>query len=126
MTRTLGKRSLLVAEPDQNQEPTAVVEDRDATVPETFTLSQNYPNPFNSSTTIRFELPRRAEVALQVYNLAGQDVSTLAKGPQEAGTYTVRWDSRDDSGRELASGVYLYRLEAGEQQVVTRRLLLLR
>ena len=124
LTRTLGKRSLLVAEP--GLVPTTVAEYRDATVPQTFALSQNYPNPFNSGTMIRFELPRRGEVVLQVYNLVGQEVSTLAKGPREAGTYTLRWDGRDDSGRELASGVYLYRLEAGEQQVVTRKLLLLR
>jgi hypothetical protein len=72
LTRTLGKRSLLVAEP--YQEPTAVAEDRAATVPQAFALSQNYPNPFNSGTTIRFELPRSGEVVLQVYSLAGQKV----------------------------------------------------
>ena len=105
---------------------TAVVESQDATVPESFTLSQNYPNPFNPATTIRFDLSRSEEIELAVYNLTGQKVATLAYGLREAGVYTVRWDGRDDDRRELASGVYLYRLEAGEGVVETRRMLLLK
>jgi len=104
---------------------TAVVESQDATVPESFTLSQNYPNPFNPATTIRFDLPRSEEIDLAVYNLTGQKVATLASGLWNAGAYTLRWDGRDDDERELASGVYLYRLQAGER-VETRKLLLLR
>jgi len=64
-------------------------------------------------------------VDLVIYNLAGQEVATLVDGPRESGVYTLRWDGRDDAGRELASGIYLYRLQAGEQ-VETRKLLLLR
>ncbi len=64
-------------------------------------------------------------VNLALYNLAGQKVATLAQGPRPAGTYTLHWDGRDAQGRALASGVYLYRLRAGEQ-VGTRRLLLLK
>ncbi len=60
-----------------------------------------------------------------MYNLAGQKVATLALGLREAGTYALRWDGRDDDGRELASGVYLYRLTAGDR-AATRNLLLLR
>ncbi len=60
-----------------------------------------------------------------MYNLTGQKVATLALGLREAGTYALRWDGRDDDGRGLASGVYLYRLEAGER-VATRKLLLIR
>ena len=62
---------------------------------------------------------------LALYNLAGQKVLTLAKGHREAGPHTARWDGRDDQGRARASGVYLYRLQAGGQ-VETRKLLLLR
>ena len=98
----------------------------DEALPETFSLMANYPNPFNSRTVIRFALPTRADVHLALYNLAGQKVATLVSGPRPAGTYTVHWDGRDASGRDLASGVYLYRLRAGEHQVETRRLLLLR
>jgi len=91
------------------------------------TLSANYPNPFNIATTIRFALPSRSDVELAIFNLAGQQVATLVEGVREAGTYTVRWDGRDDSGRELASGVYLYRLQTSDgRQMETRKLLLLR
>jgi hypothetical protein len=88
-------------------------------------LGQNYPNPFNSATTINYELSHRGTVTLEVYNLAGQQVARLVYGLREAGTYTLTWDSRDDADRELASGVYIYRLQVGEN-VQTRRLLLLR
>ncbi|MFC1526215.1 T9SS type A sorting domain-containing protein [Candidatus Latescibacterota bacterium] len=104
---------------------TAVVEERTAPVPGGFALDQNYPNPFNSSTVIQLDLPEPEVVRLMLYNVAGQRVSTLIQGSREAGRYTVRWDARDDDGRELASGVYLYRLVAGNQ-VQTRKLLLLR
>jgi hypothetical protein len=105
---------------------TAILEDHTTTLPQSFTLLQNYPNPFNSTTVIRFALPTRADVHLALYNLAGQKVVTLVDGMRSARSYTVHWDGRDASGRDLASGVYLYRLRAGEQQVETRRLLLLR
>lgn len=103
---------------------TAVLEEHTA-LPQIFTLEQNYPNPFNSSTAIRFALPERSEVELAVYNLMGQKVTTLVEGVREAGVYTVRWDGQDGHGQGLASGMYLYRLQAGKQ-VETRKLLLLR
>lgn len=88
-------------------------------LPRSFALTA-YPNPFNSSVSIVFDLPNYDEIDLGVYNLAGQ-----SHGHREAGTYTLRWDGRDDDGRILASGVYLYRLEAGAL-AKTRKLLLLR
>ena len=116
-------RLITAAKP--SQPITAVLEEHTATLPQIFVLEQNYPNPFNSSTVIRFALPQAENVELAVYNLAGQKVATLVEGVREAGVYTVRWDGRDESGRELASGVYLYRLRAGQGQVETRKLLLL-
>ena len=104
---------------------TAVLEDHTDVLPEDFVLDQNYPNPFNSGTVIRFALPQIDEVTLSLYNLTGQKVATLLDGPRAAGAYTIRWDGRDEVGQELASGVYLYRLQAGTQ-VETRKLLLLR
>ena len=104
---------------------TAVVERRDGPVPEDFALAQNFPNPFNAGTAIHFAVPTAGEVALALYNLAGQQVARLVQGRRPAGTYTVRWDGRDEAGRELASGVYLYRLQVGDR-VETRKLLLLR
>jgi len=90
-----------------------------------FSLAQNYPNPFNSATAIRFSLAQKEMVTLVVYNLAGQEVATLVDGSRESGIYTLSWDGRDDAGRALASGIYLYRLQVG-QQMETRKLLLLR
>lgn len=104
---------------------TAVTESHDSTTPSAFSLSQNYPNPFNPETTIRFDLPYAQEIELSVYNLAAQKVATLAQGYREAGSYSARWDGVDDAGGELASGVYLYRLTVGAEEV-TRKLLLLR
>ena len=90
-----------------------------------FALGQNYPNPFNRATVIRFVLPQRNQVELALFNLAGQKVSALVHGIRPAGTYAVHWDGRDSAGQALASGLYLYRLQAGNQ-VETRKLLLLR
>jgi len=94
-------------------------------LPESARLEQNFPNPFNASTTIRFTIPQSARVDLTVYNLSGQAVARLVSDFLEAGGYTWRWDGRDASGRELASGMYLYRLQAGVE-VETRKLLMLK
>ncbi len=107
------------------QPATAVLETQDATTPESFALSQNYPNPFNPETTIRFDLPSSTDAELSLFNLSGQRVATLISGFREAGSYTLGWDGRDDAGRDLASGMYFYRLIAGDQ-IETRKLMLLR
>ena len=116
---------LIAQEPPPNPGPTAVLEHHQDTTPTDFTLAQNYPNPFNSRTVIRFNLPQRETVELAVFNLAGQQVVKLVGGRRPAGAYTVRWDGRDDQERDLASGLYVYRLQAGAQ-VETRKLLLVR
>ncbi|NKB66550.1 MAG: T9SS type A sorting domain-containing protein [Candidatus Latescibacteria bacterium] len=104
---------------------TAVLESRDDDLPGQFALEQNHPNPFNSDTVIRYNLPQRATVVLDVFNLAGQEVARLVYGLREAGSYTVAWDGRDNADRALATGVYIYRLQAGGH-IETRKLLLLR
>ena len=104
---------------------TAVMEQRTEAQPTSFDLAQNYPNPFNSGTVIRFALPQSQDIALSVYNLVGQKVTTLLQGQRAAGSYAIHWDGRDDAGRDLASGMYLYRFQAGTQ-TETRKLLLLR
>ena len=88
--------------------------------PEEVTLNQNYPNPFNPSTIIRFGLPSKAVVSLVVYNTLGQNVATLMEGEQEAGYHEVRFE-----GSNLASGIYLCRLKAGDV-VRSNKILLLR
>ena len=90
-----------------------------------FSLDPNFPNPFNNSTVFRFAVSTQNDVVLSIYNLVGQPVATLVDGPYAAGLYTVRWDGRDDAGRSLASGVYLYLLKT-ESQITVRKLVLAR
>ncbi len=91
-----------------------------------FDLRPNEPNPFNPQTTIVFSLPSAARASLLVYNSAGRVIRTLLDGEEKApGAHAVLWDGRDDRGREVASGVYLYRL-AAENRTETRKMLLVR
>ncbi len=83
-------------------------------------IHQNYPNPFNPSTTIRFSIPGSAEVSLKIFNLLGEEVTTLASGHREAGTHSIQWDATGQP-----SGVYFYRLSTNDF-VQTRKLVLLR
>ncbi|RMF62551.1 MAG: T9SS C-terminal target domain-containing protein [Calditrichaeota bacterium] len=93
-------------------------------VPTRFALQQNYPNPFNPTTTIRYQVPQAANVRIVIYNLLGQRVRTLVDERKPAGTYSVQWNGRDDSGRTVASGVYLYRLVSGKFRQTQKMLLL--
>jgi hypothetical protein len=83
-------------------------------VPSHYCLYQNYPNPFNPMTGISFDLPQAADVTLEVFNIAGQKVATIISTEMPAGKHTIQWDSRDANGNQLASGMYLYRLKAGD------------
>ena len=93
--------------------------------PERFALLQNYPNPGNPSTVISYTLAENSKVNLTIYNTLGQAVRTLVDGHQTANIYKVVWDGRDDSGKEVASGVYFYRLVAGKFSA-TKRLIVLK
>jgi len=88
-------------------------------------LAQNYPNPFNPGTSIQFDIPGRSPVTLEVMDLLGRRVVTLAEGTFEPGTHTVTWDGTGPGGSALASGIYVYRLQAGGA-IASRRMLLLR
>ena len=103
---------------------TAVVEDRSDALPTSFALEQNHPNPFNSETVFGFSITESGPVRLELYNLAGQAEVTLVEGYRLAGVYRVAWDGRSNSGEDLSTGVYLYRLWAGEQMQVRKMLLL--
>ena len=94
-------------------------------LPSVFALEQNFPNPFNSDTLIGFTLPDRGAATLTIYNLLGQRVARLVEGEGNAGVHSIHWDGRDDRGRDVATGVYLYRLESATH-VQTRKLVLLR
>lgn len=94
-------------------------------VPKEFVLNQNFPNPFNPSTTIRYEVPSETRVTIKVYNLLGQEVKTLLDAVKGSGRYEIQWDGKNKSGKEVASGVYLYRLQA-DKFVKTRKMLLIK
>lgn len=81
-------------------------------LPKDFALHQNYPNPFNASTTIKYELPRDAQIKLVIYNLLGQHVATLIDEHQTAGYRTIRWNGVNDFGQNVASGLYIMRITA--------------
>jgi hypothetical protein len=89
-------------------------------IPATVELNQNYPNPFNPSTIIKFNLPKTSHVTLKVFNILGEEVATLVSDRLSAGSYSYEWDASN-----LASGVYLYRLQAGDY-VETRKMVLMR
>jgi hypothetical protein len=93
--------------------------------PQAFRLMQNVPNPFNPATTIAFELPEAVDVDVAVYNLVGQRLRTLVSEHKAPGRYQVVWDGKDDSKRDVSSGVYFYRYRAGDFWA-TRRMLLVR
>lgn len=92
--------------------------------PEIVSLFQNYPNPFNQETIIKYTLPWDCAVKLSVYNLLGKRVRTLVDEPQNADDYEVRWDGNDDQGRKVATGLYFYRVQAGEFTQTNKMLLL--
>jgi hypothetical protein len=85
-----------------------------APLPTEYSLSQNYPNPFNPETNIEYDLPRPGWVKVAIYNSTGQLVRTLFRSHQTAGRFKLGWNGKDDFGRQVASGVYIYRLKAGE------------
>jgi hypothetical protein len=77
-------------------------------------LAQNYPNPFNPTTTIRYSARARSHVSIRIYNVAGQLVRTLVDGVTTPGVHDVVWNGRDNAGEPVSSGVYLYRMVAGD------------
>ena len=94
-------------------------------LPDEVELLQNYPNPFNAQTSIPFRLDESARVELRVVDLLGQTVEILVNEVFAAGHHTLHWDAMSASGQPVASGVYFYQLRVVDQ-VITRRLLLLR
>ncbi|MCI0531909.1 MAG: T9SS type A sorting domain-containing protein [candidate division Zixibacteria bacterium] len=89
-----------------------------------FSLEQNYPNPFNPTTDIRFTLPQAETVAIIIYNALGQKVKTLVNSRREAGFHTVAWDATNDFGEPVSSGIYLYRISAGQYSELKKMIFL--
>lgn len=91
----------------------------------TFDLDQNRPNPFNPSTTVNYSLARKSHVNISIFNILGQKVVTLVNGEQEAGPHEAVWEGRDGNGHQVASGIYFYKMVAGDY-VQTRKMALMR
>ena len=84
-----------------------------AGVPGKFEMSQNYPNPFNPSTKFEFSLPKQANVIVKIFDITGREVKTLINERMSAGKYKVDWNSIDNAGNNVSSGVYFYKIVAG-------------
>lgn len=93
-------------------------------LPSSFALGQNYPNPFNPSTSIKYQLPASANVKITIYNAIGQEIITLVNRHHEAGYYNITWNGKDKSGNLVHSGIYIYKMEAGEFSSVKKMLFL--
>ncbi len=99
-------------------------------LPRAFALGQNYPNPFNPQTVIRYDIPERAGegvgVNIDIFNIHGQLVKSLVDEVKAPGSYTAQWDGRNDRGAAVSSGIYFYRIKAGDEFVSTRKMVLLK
>lgn len=105
--------------------PIVGIDDDPEVIPTEFALKQNYPNPFNPDTKMSFDLPRTQNVSLQVYNILGQHVVTLASGVYEAGSHTVSWNGTNSRGENVPSGIYFYSLRT-EEFSKTNKMMLIR
>jgi hypothetical protein len=103
---------------------TPIILNRNA-IPSNAILMQNFPNPFNPTTEITFMIPRTQTVKLMIYDILGRKVKNLINKALTSGTYTVNWNSRDESGLLVASGIYLYHLET-EDFLQTKKMILIR
>ena len=121
-----------VAEPNESASSNTVsvrmsglaVDEGSDIVPTKFALRQNYPNPFNPYTAIEYDLPRTVDVRITIYNILGQEVMTLVNARQDPVHYAVTWDGRNKNGNQVATGIYVYEINAGTFRKVRKMLLL--
>ncbi len=93
-------------------------------LPSDYALRQNFPNPFNPETRITFSLPQREYVEISVYNVKGQEINTLVSEIKEAGEHHIVWNARDSQGKTLQSGIYLYKIKAGNFHAIRKAILI--
>jgi len=118
-----GNLSLVTnpGDPTSKPNPTSVAEEN---FPTNYKLLSNYPNPFNPTTTIAFEIPQAENVLLAVYNINGELIRTLANKNYSAGSHNEVWNGKDDFGNNVSSGIYIYRIKAGQFDKSARMVLL--
>ncbi|MCF8259785.1 MAG: T9SS type A sorting domain-containing protein [Melioribacteraceae bacterium] len=103
---------------------TGLGEEESASLPTEFALKQNYPNPFNPTTSIEYRLAESGFVSMKIYDMLGNEIRTLVADNKEAGRYNVVWNGRDNSGIQVTSGTYIYRIVAGKQTSTMKMLLI--
>ena len=97
-----------------------VEEEEGYKLPTDYKLFQNYPNPFNPETTIKFKIPKTSFVTIKIYNVIGELIRTLVNTQKQPGIYSVKWDSMNNSGNIVSSGVYVYHMQAGSFSTVKK------
>ena len=93
------------------------------TIPNELELLPNYPNPFNPSTHIMFSIPKDQHTQVIIFDILGKKVRELVNGTMPAGRHTITWNGRDDSGKQVASGIYFYILETPSQRLTKKMIL---
>lgn len=116
----LGAQDMVVV---RSSAPTSVSQ-QGSVQPGSFVLAQNYPNPFNPETRIDFALRNRGHVQIRIFNLRGELVNNLVDRAYEPGSFSMIWNGRDETGRNVASGIYMYEMRVGHEQLVRRMALL--
>ncbi len=124
VTNSSGTREGIYIDDFRIDWATTDVDHEHTDLPRALELHQNYPNPFNPSTTISFILPEKSYTSIEVFDLLGRQVKTLVSAELESGRYEILWDGTDEGGHDVASGIYLYKLDTGVQSRVRRMSLL--
>ena len=93
-------------------------------IPTSFSLSQNFPNPFNNHTAIRYQLPFKSHVLIEIYSIQGRKVNTIIDEEKGAGTYSYTWDGVDQDQNVLSSGIYFYQIKVDDYIKVNKMILI--
>ena len=123
-TANPGNFALVTAPGDSNSKPTTTSVADLFGNPAIYELHGNYPNPFNPSTNIQFTIPQPGNVKIDIYNINGELVSSLTNKDYSIGTHSVTWNGKDNSGNNVSSGIYLYRMTSNNFAQSNRMLLL--
>ncbi len=110
--------------PIKESDASAVNTGSDSEMPASFSLAQNYPNPFNPETRIDFSIGRKSYISLEIFNVLGNKMATIIDRVHDSGNYGIQWDGKDDTGADVPSGVYIYCLNADNQHLHKKMLLL--
>ena len=94
------------------------------TIPTEYRLGQNYPNPFNPETEIRYDIPEQTNVTIRIFNSMGRTIRTIVNKNQQAGSYIIRWDGKDEMGIPVSSGIYFYQMTTNQYNQIMKMILI--